>query len=171
MKAVTMNAATMKAAPVKVMTALAVLASLVAAPAPAHASRSGLRLEVLSSRPDQVTGGDALIRVGGARDAPLKVLRDGADVTAAFRRTKDGLTGLVTGLADGDNTITATAGPHRRTLKIRNHAVQGPVFSGEHQYPFLCKTERAGLGPPVADNQDGQGMRVTDGWSRDCFAP
>ncbi|WP_237109469.1 DUF6351 family protein [Nonomuraea sp. MG754425] len=54
---------------------------------------------------------------------------------------------------------------------MRNHPVQGPVFSGEHQYPFLCKTERAGLGPPVADNQDGQGMRVADGWSRDCFAP
>jgi hypothetical protein len=155
----------------KAVVVLTVLASLVAAPAPAYASRAALALEVLSSRPDQVTGGDALIRVRGTGGARLRVLLNGEDVTAAFRRTGDGLTGLVSGLAAGDNTLTATAGPRRRTLKVRNHPVQGPVFSGAHQYPFLCKTERSGLGPPVADNQDGQGMRVAGGWSRDCFAP
>ncbi|MEV0631200.1 DUF6351 family protein [Nonomuraea wenchangensis] len=92
-------------------------------------------------------------------------------MTGAFTETRDSLTGLVTGLAVGANTVTAVAGPLRRTLTLRDHPICGPIFSGPHQYPFLCKTERAGLGPPVADNQDGQGMRTTGGWSRDCFAP
>ncbi|GAA1612025.1 DUF6351 family protein [Nonomuraea maheshkhaliensis] len=155
----------------KAVVVLTVLASLLAAPAPAYASGADLALDVLSSAADQVTGGDALIRVRHARGAKLKVLRNGEDVTSVFEQTGDGLTGLVTGLRDGDNTITAVAWPHLRSLRVRNHPVQGPVFSGPHQYPFLCKTERSGLGPPVVDNQDGQGMRVSGGWSRDCFAP
>ncbi|NUR84641.1 MAG: hypothetical protein HOY71_11205 [Nonomuraea sp.] len=126
-----------------------------------------IRLEVLSSRADQVSGGDALIKVRHGRGGPLKVLRNGEDVTASFGA--DGV-GLVSGFADGVNTLTATAWPYRDTIRIRNYPVGGPIFSGPHQYPFLCKTERTGLGPPVADNQDGQGYRTTGGWSRDCFA-
>ncbi|NRQ35069.1 hypothetical protein HII36_25065 [Nonomuraea sp. NN258] len=157
----------------KAVAVLIMLASLIAAPAPASASRAGLALEVLSSRPDQVSGGDALIRVRADHAARLTVTRNGEDVTAVFAPDPGGRTrtGLVTGLRDGDNTIQAVAWPHRRTLRLRNHPVQGPIFSGAHQYPFLCKTERAGLGPPVVDNQDGQGYRVEGGWSRDCFAP
>ncbi|MEU8395891.1 DUF6351 family protein [Nonomuraea sp. NPDC048892] len=155
----------------KAVVVLTVLASLLAAPAPAYASGAEPALDVLSSAADQVTGGDALIRVRQTRGAKLKVLRNGEDVTSVFKQTGDGLTGLVTGLRDGDNTITAVAWPHLRSLRVHNHPIQGPVFSGPHQYPFLCKTERSGLGPPVVDNQDGQGMRVSGGWSRDCFAP
>ncbi|MCK2217548.1 DUF6351 family protein [Actinomadura sp. ATCC 31491] len=149
---------------------LALLASLT--PAPAYAAGGGaLALEVLSSRPDQVSGGDALVRVRHPKGVRVSVSRDGVDVSAAFTETADGLTGLVTGLRPGRNTITATAGPLRRTLSVRDFPIEGPIFSGPHQYPFLCKTERGGLGPPVADNQDGQGMRTAGGWSRDCFAP
>ncbi|SEG37279.1 hypothetical protein SAMN05444920_102758 [Nonomuraea solani] len=155
----------------KAVVVLTVLASLIGAPAPAQASRAALALEVLSSRPDQVSGGDALIRVRQTRGSRLKVLRNGEDVTAVFRQTENGLTGLVTGLTRGDNTITAVAWPYRESLRLRDHPIQGPIFSGAHQYPFLCKTQRAGLGPPAVDNQDGQGMRVSGGWSRDCFAP
>jgi hypothetical protein len=36
----------------------------------------------------------------------------------------------------------------------------GPVFSGPQQYPFLCRTENAGLGQPLVDNQDGIGIAV-----------
>ncbi|MFG1707975.1 DUF6351 family protein [Nonomuraea sp. M3C6] len=155
----------------KAVVVLIVLASLIGSPAPAYASRADLALDVLSSRPDQVTGGDALVMVRHRKGADPKILRNGQDITNDFERTEDGLTGLVTGLAEGDNTLTAVAWPHRQTLKLRNHPIGGPVFSGPHQYPFLCKTERSGLGPPAVDNQDGQGMRVTGGWSRDCFAP
>ncbi|MEW9549469.1 DUF6351 family protein [Nonomuraea sp. NPDC050783] len=149
---------------------LALLASLTGAPAQA-ATGGALALEVLSSRADQVSGGDALVRVRHPRGVRPVVERNGEDVTAAFTATGDGLTGLVTGLRAGPNTITAEAGPLRATLTVRDFPIEGPIFSGPHQYPFLCKTERGGLGPPVADNQDGQGMRTAGGWSRDCFAP
>ncbi|MFB4287900.1 DUF6351 family protein [Nonomuraea sp. ATR24] len=153
---------------------LAVVLGLTAVPAsPAQAGGGGVSVEVLSSRADQVSGGDALVRVRVPRGERPRVLRDGADVSAAFRADPGGrtYTGLVTGLAAGTGTITAYAGRHRDSLRVRNHPISGPIFSGEHQYPFVCKTERSGLGPPVADNRDGQGMRVAGGWSRDCFAP
>ncbi|MER6946283.1 DUF6351 family protein [Nonomuraea sp. NPDC000554] len=157
----------------KVLTVVAAISAFVAGPSvPALAATGGnLALEVLSSRADQVSGGDALVRVRTGHR--LTVTRNGEDVTAAFKPDPEGhtATGLVTGLSDGVNTITASDGPRRETLKVRNHPVSGPIFSGPHQYPFLCKTERSGLGPPAADNQDGQGMRVAGGWSRDCFAP
>ncbi|WP_157246091.1 DUF6351 family protein [Nonomuraea typhae] len=157
----------MKAAPV--LAALLVASSALVAP-PAQAA-AGLSLEVLSSRADRVSGGDALLRV---RLAPrLRVLRNGEDVTTAFTPDPGGktATGLVAGLRPGENLVTATARHLRDTLRLRNHPISGPIFSGPQQYPFVCKTERTGLGPPVADNQAGQGYRVEGGWSKDCFAP
>ncbi|MFG2077692.1 DUF6351 family protein [Nonomuraea maritima] len=158
----------------KALAVLIMLTSLTIAPSSAHASGAPLTVEVLSSRPDQVSGGDALVRVRqtrGHKNQKIKVLRNGEDVTSAFTKSGDALQGLVTGLTVGNNTITAVAGPSRQNLKVRNHPIEGPIFSGPHQQPFVCKTERSGLGPPVADNQDGQGMRVEGGWSRNCFAP
>jgi hypothetical protein len=148
-----------------------------------------LAVEVLSSEPHQVSGGDALVRVsaGPLVDlAGVRVTRNGVDVTGSFTpdpaaRT---LTGLVTGLDPGDNEIRARAdgtGPTGR-LTLRNHRIEGPIFSGPQQYPFLCRTEQADLGQPLVDNSDAEGMRVyaldehgdkTDevvGWSRDCSA-
>lgn len=97
------------------------------------------------------------------------MLRNGEDVTSLFTADPGGrtATALVTGLRVGDNTLQARPGG---VLRLRNFPVSGPIFSGPQQYPFVCKTERSGLGPPVADNQDGQGYRVNGGWSRDCFA-
>lgn len=36
----------------------------------------------------------------------------------------------------------------------------GPVFTGPHQYPFICSTYESGLGQPLVDNQDGIGNAV-----------
>lgn len=167
--------------------ATGVLVLALAPPAPAHATFPGfpghrLELEVLSSEPDQVTGGDALLQVtAGTRTrlSEVRVTLNGTDVTSAFtpdpaNRT---LTGLVDGLELGHNQVRARAhrGPTAR-LTLRNHPAAGPVFSGPKQYPFLCRTEQAGLGQPLVDNQDGEGLRVRDpggtviGWSRDCAA-
>ncbi|MFH1134586.1 MAG: DUF6351 family protein [Pseudomonadota bacterium] len=33
-------------------------------------------------------------------------------------------------------------------------------FSGPRQYPFLCRTEDAGLGQPLVDNQNGEGIVI-----------
>jgi len=147
-----------------------------------------IALEVLSSRPDQVTGDDALVRVSvGERVEPSRVTisLNGSDVTSAFTTDPGGRsrTGLVTGLRAGLNLLHAGAPPRPGAfLLLRNHGA-GPVFSGPRQYPFVCRTEQAGLGQPTVDNHDGQGMKVyavdangaktgqVIGWSRDCAAP
>jgi Tannase-like family of unknown function (DUF6351) len=75
-------------------------------------SRQQFALSVLSSRPDQVTAGDALVRVDVPHTVPLHqvtVLRNGVDVTAAFAPAADGraLEGLVEGFDVGDNELVA----------------------------------------------------------------
>ena len=145
-------------------------------------------LRVLSSPPEMVTGGDALVRVTIPRTVPLHkatVSVNGADVTSSLRldpaaRT---LTGMVRGLRVGENTLFAGSngrgkGRPTATLTLVNHPVAGPIFSGPQQQPFVCKTQTQGLGFPQVDNQDGIGMRLfetpgnpatpTIGWSKDC---
>src|SRR5262245_3381993 len=70
----------------------------------------GLTVEVVSSKPELVTGGDALVRITGASAAP-NVTVAGRDVSAAFKSdSKGGFIGLVDGLKDGDNALVAKAG-------------------------------------------------------------
>jgi hypothetical protein len=47
----------------------------------------------------------------------------------------------------------------------------GPIFTGPQQYPFLCRTELAGLGQPLVDNHDGKGIKVGKGYCKDCNIP
>ena len=102
--------------------------------------------EVLSSRPDMVTGGDALIGINSAPDSDLSGLRiflDGSDVTDDFRPSSPGvLVGLVGGFAGAVELTLAGAGATPSdTLSLVNHPIEGPVFSGPHQLPFICETE------------------------------
>ena len=121
-------------------------------------------IEVLSGRPDAVTGGDALVRVTVKRRnvAPgqVRIKLNGADVTSAFvanamTRT---LTGVVSGMKVGENLLEVidprgnVRGKGRADADIRltNYPIEGPVFSGPHQQPFICATQSfnlpAGLG-------------------------
>jgi Tannase-like family of unknown function (DUF6351) len=160
--------------------ALATVATLVAAPG---AQAKGADIEVLSSRPDQVSGGDALVRVEAPRGllGDLRVRLNGEDVTGALERTRGDLTGLVEDLELGRNRLVVKVRKHGRWRvlareRLVNHPAEGPMFSGPHQSPFVCKTIQAGLGEPIVDNQEGDGFRVlaadgsTAGWSRDCGA-
>ena len=166
--------------PKVLLAALIAVAAMAAAPA-AHAS--SISLSVLSSRADQVSGGDALIRV----DAPpgllnkLGVKRNGTDVTGAFHREGNHLVGLVNGLQVGTNELTVTqnrtsSAPPKARLKLTNFPNEGPMFSGPHQEFFVCNTIQAGLGEPLVDNQQGKGFRVqnpdgsTAGHSLNCSA-
>jgi hypothetical protein len=166
--------------------ALAIVA-LAAVPAPAVADddddRDRVDLDVLSGRADQVTGGDALVRVEASRHLvdDLRVLLNGDDVTDAFERDDGDLVGLVEGLELGKNRLEVLEERSGRDdsldrLTLENHPQTGPIFSGPHQVPFVCKTIQAGLGEPLVDNQASQGFRVqnpdgtTAGWSRDCSA-
>ncbi len=112
-------------------------------------SQTALGIDVLSSRPDLVTGGDALVRVSGAQVAP-KVTVGAADVSAAFRPdSKGGWVGLVEGLADGANRLAAAAGGKEATLILVNHPVNGALFAGPQQEPFVCENASHGLAPPT----------------------
>ncbi|MBN8867495.1 MAG: hypothetical protein J0H98_08070 [Solirubrobacterales bacterium] len=123
---------------------------------PATASAAApLRIEVLSSQPNRVTGGDALVAVTGPNAAALNsmtVRLNGRvinrslspDATNPRRRT-----GLVSGMVSGRNWITAWT-PRQNAasrLAVFNSPLQGPLFSGPKQEPYYCTTELLGLGP------------------------
>jgi hypothetical protein len=145
---------------------------------PGAALGKNIELSVLSSRPDQVSGGDALVRVDGPPGLlpKLAVFRNGADVTSAFERQGKALVGLVSGFDLGSNELMVrhnreSSSPIADRLEIVNYPTEGPMFSGPHQRFFVCNTT---LGEPLVDNQDGEGFRVlnpdgsTAGWSLDC---
>lgn len=106
-----------------------------------------LTLTALSSRAQVVSGGDALIRVNlpdSVSAADVQVDLDGTDVTENFQPVGDGqrLLGLVDGLADGANQLTASAPDvDPGELELTSHPITGPVFSGPHEQPFLCGTQ------------------------------
>ena len=136
-----------------------------------------LAISVLSSAPDQVSGGDALVQIEVPHQVPLhqvSVEAGGRDVTDAFSPSPDGrfLVGLVDGLPLGTSDVVATVNGHGRgrpapaRLTVDNHPISGPIFSGPHQQPFVCTTARATfdgrplLGQPLVDNQDAIGIPV-----------
>lgn len=138
------------------VTAVVALAAL--AQGASATSRDAVPIEVLSTHADTVTGGDVLVAVEVPEKVKLKhfsVLRNGDDVTAAFHPDPDDpsrLVGLVDGLQLGDNALVArsqTRGIPDGVLHVKNHPITGPVFSGPHQTPFICRTAAAGLGDPT----------------------
>jgi hypothetical protein len=168
---------------------LALVTALTAAPAAlAGHHRHDFDLRVLSSPPDMVTGDNALVRLTVPRNVPLhkaRVLVNGKDVTSTLDSdyAKRTLTGLVTGLRLGANSVVAVANGHGHGrpsahLTLVNHPITGPIFSGPQQQPFVCKTQTQGLGFPKVDNQVGTGMRLFQtpgnpatpliGYSKDC---
>ncbi|RKS08993.1 hypothetical protein DFP74_4721 [Nocardiopsis sp. Huas11] len=114
-----------------------------------------LTVEVLSSRPDTVTAGTALVRVALPASVEPHLVRltaDGSDVTGDLRTVvlDDGglaLEGVVTELPEGASTLVATVRDSDLSarLPVTGHPAQGPVFSGPHQEPFVCDTDAFAL--------------------------
>ncbi len=113
-----------------------------------------VQIKVLSNRADLISGGDALVEIlmgSGVNAAGLRVELDGRDVSGAFALRPDGrFTGLVSGLEEGDNVLTARipGGPGAR-LTLTNHPSGGPVFAGEQVQPWVCTSAAQGLGEPL----------------------
>jgi Tannase-like family of unknown function (DUF6351) len=132
------------------------------------AAGQNLEIRTVSTRPDMVSGQDTLVRI----DLPLKVSApavaadlDGRDITNDFRRigTTGSLLGLVKDLTPGKHTLTArvvdgSMPSITATLELVDHPITGPIFSGPHQSPFICETDRFTLpdgmvlGPPLDEN-------------------
>src|SRR5439155_18070726 len=76
------------------------------------AAPSSVSIEVLSSRADLVSGGDAVVGItipATATISDLHVQLGATDVTNAFAVRPNGtIEGLVDGLQEGPNTLTAT---------------------------------------------------------------
>jgi hypothetical protein len=106
---------------------------------------TGPRIDVLSSRPELVSGGDALVAISGIEAAP-KVTLGANDVSAAFKPdAKGGWVGLVEGLKDGNNQLVANAGGKQAGLTLVNHPRNGTLLAGPLQEPFVCENESFGL--------------------------
>jgi hypothetical protein len=127
---------------------------------PASARAQGV-ISVLSSRPDTVSGGDALIQIDlpkGAAPSSLTVTVNGTSETSSFKAKGSAMIGLVSGLKPGKNTVVATVGGKSRALTLVNHDRNGPIFSGPHQTPFICETgqfklpDGSTMGPPQDEN-------------------
>jgi hypothetical protein len=114
---------------------------------------STLTLDVLSSRPDMVTGEDALVSVrypASAASDQIHVTVGDRDVTSAFGVQGDKLVGLVDQLPLGDSSIAAALpGEAAAELTVTAYPIAGPMISGPHQTPFVCKTLENGLGAPL----------------------
>ena len=132
------------------------------------ASAQDLRIEVVSSFPELVTGGDALIKITGARTAPTVTVGD-RDVSTVFVTDgRGGWVGLVDGLVEGENTLAASAGGRDATLSVTNYPTNGTLFAGPQQTPFVCENEAHGLAPATdetctAPTITGYSYRSTDG--------
>ncbi|KUG53430.1 hypothetical protein AVL62_01115 [Serinicoccus chungangensis] len=138
----------------KLATGAATLAALAitgtqAAAAPPDPKPSGLEVSTVSSAPDLVTAGDALVEVSVPRTVPqhrVRVDLDGTDVTDAFEwdAQRRVLVGVVDGMELGENVITARPPGQGRAgdaLTVVNHPDEGPLFSGPHEEPFVCETD------------------------------
>ena len=114
---------------------------LFAGAAPAGASAGPITISVLSGRADLVSGGDALVRIGGVSSTNgLKVTVGGTNRTKAFAKRADGaVVGLVRGLKLGRSAIIARAGTRAAQLMVTNHPKSGPIFSGPQLQPWKCQ--------------------------------
>lgn len=102
-------------------------------------------IEVVSSRPDMVTGGQLLARVdAGSADDDITV--DGKPA-----KVEDGPidgTKLISDLPEGKSSLTVGS----TTVAVVNHPETGPVFSGPHLPLLVCSTEDYGLGPATDED-------------------
>lgn len=139
-------------------------------------SALALDIKAVSSRPQYVSGGDALLQVkplNAIHGVAPTVLVNGADQSANFTQLTDssgnGLgvwLGLVTGLhlhADptnpgaDPNVVTSSYNGENASLDLWNYPNEGPIFSGPHETPFICTTNYSSLdgSPALIPKNDG----------------
>jgi hypothetical protein len=105
------------------------------------AAANALTIELLSSRADLVSGGQALVAVDGA-PAGVRMLVGDRDITSQFAVRADGrFEGLVTGLGVGKNVLSAVLpGGQGTTVTVIDHPNGGPVFAGPQLQPWKCQS-------------------------------
>jgi hypothetical protein len=112
---------------------------------PASSTAAPSAVKTLSNRADLVSDGDAYVEVvvpAGSSAAGIKVDLNGADVTSKFAIRSNGrMLGVLTGLKNGSNTVTATgANGKGARLSLTNDPRGGPIFAGPQVKPWICGT-------------------------------
>jgi len=114
----------------------------------ATADHRGAQLAITSvsnPKPSLISGGNVLVRVTGSSRIP-KLTVDGRTTGATVHSQPDGSwLALIGGLRNGVHHIDAKSGHESADLRVTNHAITGPVFSGAQQLPFICETQAYGL--------------------------
>jgi len=100
-------------------------------------------IQVLSGRPELVSGGDALVAVQPPRGTRVKGIDlEGRDVSRQFTATGGRYVGLLKGLRPGGNvvgvTLAESGSTNRYYLRLTNHSIDGPVFAGPQIQPWAC---------------------------------
>ena len=138
-----------------------------------------IQLHVLSSAPEQVSGGDVRIAI----DAPpgqfnnISLWLNGRDIgLAGLEREGRRLEGVIDGLELGENSLElhhrGAGRVHQVTLV--NHPITGPIFSGPQQQPFVCTVVSEFGIQPLVDSATPPGFRVFNdagtviGYSTNC---
>jgi hypothetical protein len=123
-------------------------AILVACGGSGDSSPAAPSIQILSSRAEHVTGGDALVSIAvpasAASAAVVVVTLNGVDVSGTFKADPSNAAqrlGLVSGLKDGTNVLTAHIGGAAADITLTNYPRTGPMISGPHQSPFICQTQ------------------------------
>ena len=120
-----------------------------------QAQSAKLEIKTLSSRPDLVSGGDALIEVKAPMDAkPLILTLNGKEIAHSLKHdpATNSFRGLISGLKNGDNTLAVKVATAQASLKLTNYPLTGPILSGPHLTPYECRTVESGLGEPLDAN-------------------
>ena len=120
-----------------------------------------IKITTLSSQPDRVSGGNALVEINfpeANQHRQLRVTLNETDITGTFRpgAQPNSLVGLVSGLGIGENELEVEEkGGDRASLELTDYPIQGPIVSGPHIQPFICQTQSfvlpdgTTLGPPL----------------------
>ncbi|WP_027014902.1 DUF6351 family protein [Comamonas composti] len=137
-----------------------------------------VKLSALSSQPQYVSGGDVLVAVDAPEkdQAQLSFWLNGSQTTPErASATATRMQALVKGLKLGDNQLEVRHASHGKLaeLKLTNHPITGPMFSGPQQEPFLCSVVSDLGKEPLVDTQDSKYFAVKSdgnvvGYSKNC---
>jgi hypothetical protein len=127
-------------------------------------------IRILSSEPDQVSGGDVRVAIDlPAGHLNSLLLLNGDLVVSGLSRQGDRVEGLIDGLNPGENSLRVW---HFRfhegrffldnggAVTLVNHPVTGPMFSGPQQTPFVCSVQAEFGIQPHVDSSSPPGFRV-----------
>ena len=158
----------MKASAIRLVAAAALAsvpaAAVVATFAQSRSDDERLTVTIVSSRPDMITGGDALVLATGAaaqrgltweingKPAHFAQLARLPGGIAGAAPGQSASAGLLTNLPLGKSTVTVKTVRSAVSIEVVNYPLTGPVFSGPHQKPFACQTEAWHLGPPLDEH-------------------